>query len=619
MAKNPQISIKTPLISNRLVCSKMWGVENIGSMFRYELSLHSKNESVGIDDILGKMVTVEFRGMRSEPRFFNGIVSSFSQAGQTLDRFLYRMTLSPWLCLLTGNARYRIFQQQTAVQIIESIFSETDDADFEIALTNEYRRRDYCVQYAESDFDFVNRLMEEEGIYYFFRHKDDSHTLILADNASAHAEILGGSKLPFLGSSTAQTKDREHVSHWVVERDLSRVDQGANNAKHGKPTRNQPATQPDRRRIVRPNQPLTGFREGVVGVARPGGRTRPTTKPQQIRLGHATGTTNAQFLAAGGLFTLLNHPRSDQNARYLVTETAHTLSVDKPSRARDDEGTVCRCEFTAIDSATRYQPAQSTPRPIVSGPQTAVVVGPPGEEIHPDELGRVKVKFPWDRDGNADDHSSCWIRVAQPWAGNKWGTQFIPRIGQEVVVDFLEGDPDQPIITGSLYSTENRPPYALPANKTRSGIKSQSTQGGTVSNFNELCFEDKQGAEEVQLKAEKDYTQQVKNNQAESVGKDRSLDIGRNSSERSGKDRSISVQGDASEDIGKSKSTSVGRKYQLDVGDEITLSAGQASITLKKDGTIMIKGKDILISASGKVDVKGAKSIVLKSTKTLRI
>jgi type VI secretion system secreted protein VgrG len=335
--------------------------------------------------------------------------------------------------------------------------------------------------------------------------------------------------------------------------------------------------------------------------------------------------------------------------------------------------------FTCVPAAVAYHPPRTTPRPQVRGCQTAVVVGPSGEEIFVDKYGRVKVQFHWDREGKNDANSSTWIRVATSWAGQQWGAIHIPRVGQEVVVDFLEGDPDRPIIVGSVYNADMMPPYALPANKTQSGIKSRSTTKGTAANFNEIRFEDKKGNEQLYIHAEKNQDIEVENdethtvghdqtvsighdrtedvgndetititgNRTESVGKNETIDVGGNRTESVAKDETIditgqrtltvgkdqttniggalttsvgkdearSVGGARSTDVGKDDTLKVGKKLHIEAGDEIVIKTGDATITMKKDGTIKIDGKDVTVNGSGKINVKASSDVVVKGSK----
>jgi len=619
MADSRQISIKTPLGAGVLRLVAMQGSEELGRLYQYQLVLYSENPAIAIDDILGQNVTVKLLGPQGRPRFFNGFVTRFSQVGWSEHGLsIYRATVSPWLWFLTRTADCRIFQEQTVVDIVKTVFNDNGFSDFDVALSGSYRQREYCVQYRESDFEFVSRLLEEEGIYYFFRHQDGLHKLVLADDSSSHAAIEGDSSLPFHPPGRDQTVDREHVSHWLVEREIQSGSFALQDYDFKKPRTDLSVSGAIARQNAQADGEVFDYPGNYVEAADGERYARARIEQLQVGFEQVSASTDARFMATGGLFTLAEHPRGDQNREYLVIRASYALHGDEYATGSGAEERPYACDLTAIESKTPYRAARVTPRPVVSGPQTAVVVGPSGEEIYPDEFGRVRVQFHWDRQGRDDENSSCWVRVAQIWAGTGWGAQFLPRIGQEVVVEFLEGDPDRPLITGRLYNADNKPPYALPASKTQSGIKSRSSKGASASNFNEIRLEDKKGSEEFYVQAEKDYKQHIKNDRAETVGNNRSLDVGKDKSETVGNDKSISVGKNFTEDVGESTTITVGKKYLLEAGDEITLKTGQASITMKKDGSITIKGKDIKITGSGAVDVKASKNITMKGKKILQ-
>jgi type VI secretion system secreted protein VgrG len=320
---------------------------------------------------------------------------------------------------------------------------------------------------------------------------------------------------------------------------------------------------------------------------------------------------------------LESHPRSDLNAAYLLTGLSTRVTELGGYRPGQAGGTdfSYQNQFRALPYGKYHRPARTTPRPVVQGPQTAVVVGPAGEEIHTDKYGRVKVQFHWDREGKRDDKSSCWLRVSQNWAGKNWGAFFLPRIGQEVIVDFLEGDPDRPIVTGRVYHAESMPPLTLPAEKTRSTIKTRSTKGGSAANFNEIRFEDEKGKEELYIHAEKDKKGITENNETLEVGKDRSRKVGQNEKVEVGKDREVKITGDQKFSIGGSSTLDIGGDYKITVtGDEqhkassivleaqkdIELKVGASTIKLEASGQITIQGIKVSLEGAATVDVQGA-------------
>jgi type VI secretion system secreted protein VgrG len=336
-------------------------------------------------------------------------------------------------------------------------------------------------------------------------------------------------------------------------------------------------------------------------------------------------------LRTGAKFTLKNHPQADFNGPgYAIVATEHTIISNQYASGDGEHGIAVSIE--AIDATTRFRPPRITPKPSIRGAQTAVVVGPSGDEIYVDKYGRVKVQFPWDRHGSQDENSSCWMRVAQVWAGQNWGAMHIPRIGQEVLVGFLEGDPDRPIITGRVYNAALMPPYDLPANMTQSGIKSRSSKDGTSDNFNEIRFEDKKGSELLYVQAEKDFGSLVKNDETTEVKHDRTDKVGNNETvtievdqsttikgqetRKVSKDRTTNVDGTEKLTVGKDQKINVGAAFELVAADQITLTTGQSSLVMKKDGTIELKGMTITIEGTQSVTVKGNVGVTLQVSST---
>ncbi len=359
----------------------------------------------------------------------------------------------------------------------------------------------------------------------------------------------------------------------------------------------------------------------------------------------AQGMSTARGLASGAVFTLIGHAVSSENNRsYLLVSLRH--NVEEPFKSPDPEASFSySCAFTAVPSKVHYRPPRVTPKAIIRGPQTGVVVGPVGEEIYADQYGRIKVQFHWDRLGNSDERSSCWMRVAQIWAGKGWGSLHIPRVGHEVLVEFLEGEPRRPVVVGCLYNEENQPPYALPDNLTQSGFKSRSSIGNREDHFNEIRFDDKQGQEEFYIHAEKDQnievgydkSEWIGNNATIEVGKDRTESIGSHETRYVGEDRSDTVGknetrsigaiysltvgqhesrligGDRSTSVGQGESVTVGKHFTLEAGEAITLRTGQASLKMNSDGTIEIRGTNLMVDASGTAQVNGAAGLQLRT------
>ncbi len=571
--QNRQLAIGTPLGEDVLLVVNMWGREQLGRPFEFQLELASENAEITSAKIVGQNVTLRLEQRGGETRYFNGFISRFTQVSSQGDLARYSATVVPWLWFLTRTADCRIFQTMTVPDIIKKVFRDLGFSDFEDSLTQTYRTWEYCVQYRETDFNFVSRLMEQEGIYYFFKHEDGRHVLVLADSPSAHKPNPGFEKISFQFSG-APVSDQEYVKEWVVE---TRLQPGSCslNAFDFKNTRKDLNA---RAKVPRGHKAAdfdvfdysADYTEGGDGE----NYARRRIEELQTQYEVATGTSDCRGIAAGCTFTLADHPRKDRNCEWLITGASYTMDAGESTSGGAGGECAYSCSFTAMNSTEPFRTARTTPKPTIPGPQTAIVVGPSGEEIYVDEYGRVKVQFHWDRYGKADENSSCWIRVGQVWAGRQWGSIYTPRIGQEVIVEFLEGDPDQPIITGRVYNAQAMPPYPLPANKTISTAKSNSTKGG--AGFNEIRFEDKKGEEQIFIHAEKNLDIRIKNDAFEWIGNDRHLVVKKDQIEHVENNRDETVDADHKEKIGKDRHVKV-------AGKEAKAVDGSKSLTVKGD------------------------------------
>ncbi|HTV42656.1 MAG TPA: type VI secretion system tip protein TssI/VgrG [Candidatus Sulfotelmatobacter sp.] len=528
--QNRLLSIDTELGTDKLLLRTVSVTEHMGRLFQIEVEMDSTDSAITFENIVGTSATVTLTMPNGNDRYFNGIVSRFVQEQQgTIP--IYRATLSPWLWLLTRSSNCRIFQNVSVPDIIEKIFGDGGFTDYALKLSATYNPKEYCVQYRETDFNFVSRLMEQEGIYYYFEHQDGKHILTLIDSPSQHDTYPGYDTLTYRASS-GKDEQKEAVTDWIIEKELQSGMYVMNDFNFTTPK----AAVTGNANITRSheNASLTVFDyPGGFGTASDGeAYAKLRIQELQAQYEILSGQASVRGIATGYKFTLKGHPRSDQGRQYLVIGT--TLQATTGTYASGGGGSeFFSCGFTAIPATQQYRTPRTTPKPLIRGPQTAIVTGPSGQEIYTDEYGRVCVQFHWDRpdqDDNAQtgSHStdtSCMIRVAQIWAGKQWGAVYIPRIGQEVVVEFLEGDPDFPIITGCVYNADQMPPQTLPANQTQSGIISRSSTGGSASNFNSLWFEDKQGSEQISIQAEKDMLINIKNNRTETITNNRSLTI----------------------------------------------------------------------------------------------
>jgi type VI secretion system secreted protein VgrG len=608
------LSVSTPLGENTLLLRGLEGREALSSLFQFDLAMVSQKSGISFDDIVGENVTISIELVDGTKRNFNGLVSRFTQAGRDEHFVHYRAEVVPWLWMLTRHSDCRIFQNKSVPDIIEEVFGDRGFRDYRLSLQETYHPVEYCVQYRETDFNFVSRLMEQCGIFYFFEHSESKHTLVLGDAATAHEECAGQSKVRFTLEGTGVHED-DVITNWSVEQEVRpgkytlrdyNFETPAVSLEVSEPTAISSSGADARELYDYPGDYLK----------RADGEAVAKLRMQEEEVGHlvATGAGNCRTLAAGCKFTLDQHFNSDLNRDYVLTEVRHSARSGSYYGAEHggDEQNYYANTFTCIPSDRVYRPARVTPKPVVHGAQTAVVVGKSGEEIWVDKYGRVLVQFFWDRKGNSDEHSSCWVRVSQSWAGKDWGWVALPRIGQEVLVQFLEGDPDHPIIAGRVYNANQMPPYALPANQTQTGIKTHSSPKGGADNFNELRFEDKKGSEEIHVQAEKDLTIVIKNDETRDIKHARTTTVNNDDAETvtEGNQTITIKKGNQSTTLNEGK-----QSVTLDKGDQdITLTQGAQTITLNQ-GNQTIKlalGNQSTKLDAGKAATEAMQSIELK-------
>jgi type VI secretion system secreted protein VgrG len=547
---NRPLAITTPLGEDILLLTGFRGHEAISQLFDFQLDLLAEAESeVRFDRILGENVTVEMRLANGEQRYFNGLVKRFSQGTRDEIFVHFRAELVPKLWLLTKKVRSRIFQHLSVPDILHEVFSGLD-VTYEISGT--YYQRDYCVQYRESDFDFASRLMEEEGIYYFFKHADARHQMVVTDVSNRHPSVPGESNVIYEEVSggvheemriTAWQKTQElrsgEYTLWdhcfeLPGNHLEAKEETIDSVTVGKVTHKLRVGGNDQLEIYDYPGGCAQRFDGVDrhGVARPQDLqdivedSRRTVKVRMEQEEAASleigGASNCGHFVAGHEFALERH--FDADGEYLLTRIEHDAHLEGSYGTGQELAFNYENHFTCVPVALSYRPQRVTPKPLIAGIQTATVVGPRGEEILCDKYGRVKVQFHWDREGKKDGDSSCWLRVAQVWAGNGWGAFFWPRIGHEVVVIFEEGDPDQPLIIGSVYNAENMPWFGLPANKELGGLKSASVRGKAHKNYNALVFNDEKGHEHLAIHSERNLSLNSEN--------DKMIHAGRHKGER---------------------------------------------------------------------------------------
>ncbi|MET0391437.1 MAG: type VI secretion system tip protein TssI/VgrG, partial [Polyangiales bacterium] len=627
MALDRTARIITPL-GDTLMLQSFSGAEELGRPFNYELVLLSTDTGIQANKLLGENVTIELELEGDKVRYFNGVITRFAR-GAGLGRYaLYRATMNPWLWLLSRSADCRIFQKMTVPDVIESVFRELGLTDFDSALTQSYRTWEYLVQYRETSLAFVSRLMEQEGIYYFFQHESGKHTLVLADGHSAHSTAAGYEEVPYFPPELDNLRERDHLSDWNAIEQIRPGAYALNDFDFKRPKASLGSKVADPRDHAKATMEYYDYPGEYEENADGDNYARMRLQAELVEYEQLVGRGNVRGLHAGNLFSLSQFPLDDLNREYLVVRTHHTIS----NNLRESGGTGqphVVTEIAAIGDRVQYRSRQLTPKPTINGPQTAIVVGKSGEEIWTDQYGRVKVQFHWDRLGKSNEDSSCWVRVAQVWAGGRWGGMHIPRIGQEVIIEFLEGDPDRPIITGRVYNGANKPPYDLPGNQTQSGIKSRSTKGGDANNFNELRFEDLKGQEHVYLQAEKDLNIYVKHDETRKVDNDRfkevlhneTTKIGDNRTEQVGKNESIDIGMNRTKTVGLNEDVTIGVQSTTKVGASMSLNVGLAKTEIVGLASALTIGAGYQISVGGAMNetVGGLKAEQVGAAKSILV
>ncbi|MCP4431058.1 MAG: type VI secretion system tip protein VgrG [Gammaproteobacteria bacterium] len=619
---NRPIAISTPLGEDVLLFQSMTAKETLGHLFEFSLDLLSEDENISIPDILGQNVTIRLELPDGENRYFNGWVSRFRQVGSEGRLALYEATVHPWLWFLTRTSDCRIFQNVTVPDIIKEVFRKHNFTNFDERLNDTYRTWEYCVQYRETDFNFVSRLMEQEGIYYYFSHESDKHTLILSDSYSSHEPIPGYENIPFYPQNEVAGRELEHISEWVVTQQIQPGTYTLDEYDFKRPRAELLATLANPQAHEHAEYEVYDYPGEYVEAG--DGEQYVRTRIEELNAQHEQmqGQSNARGLTAGGLFELIEFPRPDQNREYLVTSATHYLTQSGYESDSPQEGPVYSCNFTSIDAQQPYRSPRTSAKPIVQGPQTAIITGPAGEEIWTDEHGRVKLQFHWDRYGENDENSSMWIRVSQVHAGKGFGGIDIPRIGEEVIVEFLEGDPDRPIVTGRVYNGDNKPPSGLPAAGMVSGLKSNSTPGGGGDNT--MMLDDTKGKEKITIHAQydmgttvdHDQTNTVKNDFTETIKNNASITISEGTYKHDVKANTATyhVQGALTENYDDIQSTTANKAITIESGTAhvhidastvIKLHVGASTIKMDSGGNITIDGVNININAASTVTIKG--------------
>ena len=602
------LSISTPAGDDKLLLRSCRGEEGLSTPFQFNLDMVSEDPELDFSAIVGAGATVKIESSGGATRYVHGIMTRFVQAGTTGGGVftVYHGELRPWFWLLRMSSDNCVYQQKSTIDIVKAIFDGLSFTDYKDSTTGTYSPREYAVQYGETAFDFVSRLLEEDGIHYYFEHADGKHTLVLADDSDAHTDCPGPTAIRYTKSAEKERGKDDVILDCFIEQQVIPHTYALDDYEFTTPALDLSVS-------------VSGSDSGTLKLYEYPGRYSKTADGNtfaNVRLQSVeadakslSGSSLVRTFTPGFTFTLVDHGRSSANMKYLLKRVTHDAGLEE-----------YRNSFEAIPATVVYRPPRMTPRPRIAGAQTAVVVGKSGEEIWTDQYGRVKVQFHWDKLGKNDENSSCWLRVAQGWAGKSWGMVFLPRIGQEVLVTFLEGDPDRPIVTGSVYNATQVVPYALPAEQTKSTIMTNSSKGGGGSN--EIRFEDKKGSEELYLHAqmtmttlvEKDRTETIKNNDTLTVTQAKSVTV------TDGDDSYTIAKGKRTLDVTKGDEThTVGGKRSVTVtGDETHTNSAKFTQTTGGDFSLKVTG-NLVIEATGSISIKSGTTFANESGTAMTI
>lgn len=616
--KNRLLGIETPLGEDVLLLTSFAGQEEMSRLFRYELEMLSPRDSIPASEIVGKNVTFRVLLADKQPRHFNGVVSRFTAGSRETGLRRYYAEVVPWLWFLTRTADCRIFQNKTVPQIIEQIFKDLgfSPPEYDISeIKGDHKPWEYCVQYRETDFNFVSRLMEQEGIFYYFRHQSGKHTLVLADQKGAYKDAPENQVEYEYSYGGRAIEDR--ITHWEhsyeyipgkwAQTDYNFIDHPARTAKT--PSSLMMTNKASNVKLDNISKYEVYDYPGEYETTDEG-KSYTAIRMEEDEAAHdlVRGASTCRTFSPGLKFKIARHDcKAEEGKTFAVTSIQHTATEPAEYTGGEGVGQDYSNTFTCIPDSVVFRPARSTPKPTIHGSQTAVVVGPPGEEIWPDKYGRVKVQFFWDREGKRDENASCWVRCTQTSAGKGWGSMFIPRIGQEVVVSYLEGDPDRPLITGVVYNADQMPAYTLPNEKTKSYIKTNTSKGG--EGFNELRFEDAKGKEQVFVHAQRNMDVRVLNEEKERVLADRHLIVG---NDKDGK------KGDQCEMVYQDKHLKIHRNQIEQIGGNMELLVGG----IEGDGNqdIVIQGvKKEVVEKESHLHVKQARNEKVDTDQSLTV
>jgi type VI secretion system secreted protein VgrG len=593
----------TPLGKDVLVLVRFDVIEGLSELFEFRVDCLSERADIDFDQAIGQQCKIKLK-MFEPNREFNGILVEAQWTGLVHDHHTYRLVLRPWLWLLGRTTDCRIFQDKKAPDIIKEVFNDRGFTDYESKLTEESScpQLEYCVQYRETDLNFVTRLMEQHGIYYFFKHEGGKHTLVLADSKSSHSAISGLDKVPLRAATGDFTSEEQHLTEWISARRFRTGKVELNDYNYEKPSA----------QMLSDAQASEGYQHsdmefydypGKYKVKSDGERyAKIQLQAEQAQDHRRNGQGLAPSLFPGGLTTLDEHAEKSENKEYLVVHASHSYqSEDYRGTSLGGGGEIYGGSYEFLPSDRPFRAPIVTPKPLIYGIQTAKVVTKDdgsSEEIDVESLSEIYVRFYWDR----KKKRSCKLRVAQVWSGKKWGGQFIPRVGQEAVIEFLEGDPDRPLVVGTVYNEEYKPPYDLPDKKTIAGIKSDSTKGS--GGYNEWQFEDKKGSEKIGLHAEKDYDLVIRHAETRTIGETFGSGTSRDTTLKNGDDRLELQNGSQNVKISNDQTIEVQKTIKVSANISIELKVGASRILLEQSG-ITIEAPTIKITSVGPMSIQG--------------
>lgn len=622
--ENRSILIDTPLGKDVLLLVRCAGTEEISSLFSFELEMLSENHNIAFKDIIGKNVTVSILLPDGSKRYLNGIISRFSQgrgggeAGGDPRFSNFTATMVPFFWLLTRTSDSKIFQGLSVPDIVEKILKDKEVLDYEIKLHGSYDKRDYCVQYRETDFNFISRLLEEEGIYYFFKHEDKKHILVLADVPDEHKPCPKQETARYQISAGGQLEE-DMLTSLDIAQEIRVGKYTLKDFNFETPSTDLKVEVPSQQALGPGEREVYDYPGGYGKRAEGDRLANIRMQEEEAAVTTINGSSSCRAFTSGFKFDLKDYYRDDMNNKAFVLTSIHHEATQDYIPGADESELSYSNNFSCIPFEVPFRPRRRTPRPVVEGIQTAIVVGPKGEEIYPDEHARVKVQFHWDRDGKKDENSSCWIRVSQVHAGAGFGGIDIPRIGEEVIVDFVEGDPDLPMITGRVYNGNNKPPTSLPAAGMVSGLKSNSTPGGGGDNT--ITLDDTKGKEMITIHGQYDMSTTVDHDQTNTIGNNRTTSVSVNDTESVGADQSITVGANQSVTIGSNQTVSVGAAQSLTVGAAQSINVGSSKTeTIAVTSALTIGAAyQVSVGAAMNETVGGIKAEEIGAIKTVSV